>query len=93
MTNLPTLDFAKFTHGTQIERQEIGQALTKSFIDHGFVKLINHGLPDATIADLLELVSQVRLTLALYSDQVLIGKVAEVLCATIVGQATNLVRS
>lgn len=66
MSNLPTLDFSLFTHGTQVERQELGQALAKSFVDHGFVKLINHGLPDETIADLLGLVCQLGLHAALY---------------------------
>lgn len=56
MADLPTLDFSKFTYGTQTEKQQLGQALAKSLIDHGFVKLTNHGLPDETIADLLGLV-------------------------------------
>lgn len=56
MADLPTLDFSKFTYGTQDEKQQLGQALAKSLIDHGFVKLTNHGLPDETIADLLGLV-------------------------------------
>lgn len=57
--SLPTLDFAKFTHGTHGEKQQLGRALAQSFIDHGFVKLVNHGLPDETITDLLDLVCQV----------------------------------
>lgn len=56
MTTLPTLDFSNFTQGSQFEREELGKSVTKSFIDHGFVKLINHGLPDETIAELLDLV-------------------------------------
>ncbi|KAG8156897.1 hypothetical protein KVR01_013310 [Diaporthe batatas] len=55
MANIATLDFAKFTHGTATERQHTGKALADSLIDHGFVKLVNHGLADETIADLIEL--------------------------------------
>lgn len=56
MTTLPTLDFSKFTDGSDVERQELGRSITQSFMDHGFVKLVNHGLPDETIAELLDLV-------------------------------------
>lgn len=67
MADLPTLDFSIFTHGTQVERLQLGQALAKSFIDHGFVKLINHGLRDETIAGLLGLVCPIRMFFALCS--------------------------
>lgn len=60
MATLPTLDFAKFTQGSPLERQELGKSITKSFKDHGFVKLINHGLPDETITELLDLVRAKR---------------------------------
>jgi hypothetical protein len=93
MANLPTLDFAKFTHGTEVERQQIGQALTESLLDHGFVKLINHGLPDETIADLFDLVSQVGLILTPCLGNVLINKVAEIFRATIVRQEQDCLRS
>ncbi|KAK2606644.1 hypothetical protein N8I77_005378 [Diaporthe amygdali] len=53
MASLPTLDFAKFTNGSNLDQLNLGNALVKSFRDHGFVKLINHGLPDATTEALL----------------------------------------
>lgn len=58
MANLPTLDFSKFTHGSHLDQLKLGNALVKSFKDHGFVKLINHGLSDATTEALLEFVRQ-----------------------------------
>lgn len=49
MALLPTLDFGKFLHGTQTERQELADQLVASFTQHGFVKLINHGVPDEVV--------------------------------------------
>lgn len=56
LASLPTLDFSKFTHGSHLEQLNLGNALFKSFKDHGFVKLINHGLPNVTTEALLEFV-------------------------------------
>ncbi|CAN8105226.1 unnamed protein product [Discula destructiva] len=50
---IPVLDFSKFTAGDTLERLKLGKALVKSFKDHGFVKLVNHSLPDDTITKLL----------------------------------------
>ncbi|CAI6236629.1 unnamed protein product [Periconia digitata] len=44
--DLPTLDFSKYLRGTPSEKQQLGEALIKSFVKHGFVKLINHGIPE-----------------------------------------------
>lgn len=60
MASLPTLDFSKFTHGSHIDQRKLGNALVKSFKDHGFVKLLNHGLSDATTEALLEFVRRFR---------------------------------
>lgn len=56
MASLPTLDFSKFTHGSHLDQLKLGNALVKSFKDHGFVKLVNHGLPDVTTEALLDFV-------------------------------------
>lgn len=56
MASLPTLDFSKFTHGSHLDQLKPGNALVKYFKDHGFVKLINHGLPDVTTEALLQFV-------------------------------------
>ncbi|PVH95008.1 putative gibberellin 20-oxidase [Periconia macrospinosa] len=44
--DLPTLDFSKYLLGTPREKQQLGEALIDSFVKHGFVKLINHGIPE-----------------------------------------------
>jgi isopenicillin N synthase-like dioxygenase len=53
---VPTLDFAKYLHGSQEEKFELGVALVQGFKDFGFVKLVNHGLPEETVKDFLDLV-------------------------------------
>ncbi|MCJ1250454.1 hypothetical protein MMC30_007682 [Trapelia coarctata] len=47
--DLPTLDFSKFLYGSASERTSLGEALVDSFEKHGFVKLINHGVPEETV--------------------------------------------
>lgn len=54
--DLPTLDFAKYLHGTEAERFELCHALVESFRDHGFVKLVNHGLPEVIVQKYLKAV-------------------------------------
>jgi isopenicillin N synthase-like dioxygenase len=51
---LPTLDFSKFLRGSELERIELSNALVDSFRDHGFVKIINHGVPEGTVQNFLE---------------------------------------
>lgn len=58
--DLPTLDFAQFKSNVPEEREELAKALAQSFKDHGFVKLINHGLPEDLVADMLASVSVLR---------------------------------
>ncbi|KAK9414989.1 putative Oxoglutarate/iron-dependent oxygenase [Seiridium unicorne] len=50
MSNLPTLDFSKFYFGSEDEKGRLGENIVKSFVKHGFVKLINHGIRDDTVA-------------------------------------------
>ncbi|KAI9751562.1 MAG: electron carrier [Chaenotheca gracillima] len=54
MIQLPTLDFSKFLHGTEEEQLELGEALVASFEHHGFVKLVNHGIPETTVKEYLK---------------------------------------
>lgn len=53
---LPTLDFAKFVHGTQEEKIELGVSLVQSFEKFGFVKLLNHGIPEEVVKEYLDMV-------------------------------------
>lgn len=52
--DLPTLDFSQFLHGSTQQRVNLGQKLVASFEKHGFVKLINHGVPESTVKDYLQ---------------------------------------
>lgn len=38
MVGLPTLDFSEFTHGSHLDQLKLGNAIVKSFKDHGSVK-------------------------------------------------------
>ena len=51
--DLPTLDFSQFLYGSEEQRLELADALVNSFESHGFVKLINHGIPEETVKDYL----------------------------------------
>ncbi|RYP75060.1 hypothetical protein DL770_007485 [Monosporascus sp. CRB-9-2] len=44
-----TFDFAKFTHGNDLERSTLARELVASFKAHGSAKLVNHGLPDSMV--------------------------------------------
>ena len=54
---VPTVDFSQFLHGNETQRLAASVALVESFSNHGFVKLINHGVVDASISELVALVS------------------------------------
>ena len=51
--DLPTLDFSRFLNGSEEARLELAYELVKSFETHGFVKLTNHGIPEAVVEDYL----------------------------------------
>lgn len=51
---LPVVDFADFVDGPDSSRKAIGQRLVASFKKHGFVKLINHEIPESVVKDLSE---------------------------------------
>jgi len=50
--DLPTLDFAKWSSGDATDRYRFAKDLANSLIDHGFVKMINHGMSDEEIRDI-----------------------------------------
>ena len=51
--DLPTLDFSQFLYGSEEKRFELAVALVDSFKNHGFVKLINHGIGEETVRNYL----------------------------------------
>lgn len=51
---LPTLDLSRFTRGNDQERQQLAKDLCASLLQHGFVKLVNHGVPDEAVLKLFE---------------------------------------
>ena len=55
--SLPVLDLSKYTLGSSQEQDQFGQELIKSFKQHGFVKLVNHGLDREYVEQLMEWVS------------------------------------
>ena len=54
---LPTLDLSLSTHGNASERQELASRLLDSLSEHGFVKLVGHGVSDERIGELFRWVS------------------------------------
>ncbi|KAB8224427.1 hypothetical protein BDV33DRAFT_154224 [Aspergillus novoparasiticus] len=51
---LRTVDFSGFLHGTEEQRQQVAAELVDCLKSLGFVRLINHEVPDKTIEGLLE---------------------------------------
>lgn len=51
-----TLGFSKFVTGSSLEREALAKELVKGFDESGFVKLINHGVPEKTVQDYQTLV-------------------------------------
>lgn len=42
---VPTVDFSKFSASSDLEAKEAAYQLVQSLRKHGFVKLVNHGIP------------------------------------------------
>ncbi|PQE29714.1 gibberellin 2-oxidase protein [Rutstroemia sp. NJR-2017a WRK4] len=51
--DLPTLDFSLFASDRNKERNQFAKELVESFLNHGFVKLTNHGIPETLVQALL----------------------------------------
>lgn len=57
---LPTLDLSLYMHGNASERQKLASRLLDSLSEHGFVKLVGHGVSDERIDELFQWVSRSR---------------------------------
>ena len=54
---LPTLDLSRFIRGDDMDRKSFGSELLDSLSQHGFVKLVNHGIEDEEVCELFGWVS------------------------------------
>ena len=54
---LPSLDLSLYTHGDAGQRHEFASELLGSLTDHGFVKLVKHGISDQRVRELFKWVS------------------------------------
>ena len=52
--SLPILNLSLFTNGSAEDRATFAAQLLKSLLDHGFVKLCNHGISEEMVEDLFE---------------------------------------
>lgn len=59
---LSRLDLSLFTNGNTSDRQHFASDLLESLRGHGFVKIVNHGIPDHTVAKLFEWVRVISST-------------------------------
>ena len=55
--SLPRLDFSLFLNGDESERQKLASELFASLSQHGFVRLVNHGIIDSEVNRLFQWVS------------------------------------
>jgi isopenicillin N synthase-like dioxygenase len=51
---IPTVDLAKFTHGTPLEKREFVKELGTAFREVGFVAVTNHGIPKELVKEFYE---------------------------------------
>ncbi|ETS83886.1 hypothetical protein PFICI_05762 [Pestalotiopsis fici W106-1] len=51
---LQTLDFAKFTHGSEVQKKGLARDLVRSLKNHGFAKFINYGISEEMTADMFK---------------------------------------
>jgi isopenicillin N synthase-like dioxygenase len=65
---LLTLDLSRFTDGSELERQQLASDLLASLSQHGFVKLVNHGIPDEAVSKLFDWVRVKCLSTVTKSD-------------------------
>jgi isopenicillin N synthase-like dioxygenase len=56
MTEISVLDAALFLHGTDSQKSLFAKQLLSSCQQCGFVKIINHGIPDSFILELFKMV-------------------------------------
>ena len=58
---LPTVDLSRFTHGSNLERQQFASELLDSLSQSGFVKIVGHGIQDWAVAKMFEWVRSMLL--------------------------------
>lgn len=64
VTQLPLVDFNLFLRGSIDQRQQAAKKLVDSFVNHGFVRLKNHGISRDFVQQIWEWV----LTLQFYAN-------------------------
>lgn len=57
---LPTVDISLFTNGDSCGRRQAALTLLESLRQHGFVKVVGHGICEKTIGQLMEWVNHLR---------------------------------
>jgi len=51
---IPVLDASLFTQGTEAQKLHFANDLMAGFKRYGFVKLINHEIPEETVAEVFD---------------------------------------
>jgi len=59
--DIPVLDFGKFLHGSDEEKQEIAKNIDEAFRKVGFVYLKNHGVPKEMVDKAFEWVGSLSI--------------------------------
>ena len=72
--DLPTVNFRDFLYGPDWLRNEAAKTITDSFINHGFCKFNNHGIPDDIVQGIFGWVSTI---LAFIVDSADVGRVEQ----------------
>jgi hypothetical protein len=67
VTQLPLVDFGLFLHGSIDQREQAAKKLVDSFVNHGFVRLKNHGISGDFVQQIWEWVINLH-TSANYLD-------------------------
>lgn len=52
--SLPVVDLSLFTKGNDKDREQIASELVDGFSQHGFAKIIGHGIREAEVANVFE---------------------------------------
>ena len=51
---LPTIDLFVFAHGNPSESHKVAVQLLDAFSQHGFVRIVGHGVPERIVTKLFE---------------------------------------
>ena len=55
-----TLDLSQFNEGSEAQRERFSGQLRDGLTQHGFVKVVGHGIPKQTVAELFGQVMQTK---------------------------------